>query len=122
MAAKNTASFEWEQCFILSVRPGYLIPLDINDHPDPNVWTRTEKPKRGVNDYYDVASGPTRLHRFSQSTNTWYSLEREPYIPQTFDVQPRKMKPIKAKTLEPIQINESIETLAGFSSIETFFQ
>lgn len=122
MAAKNTTSLEWEQFFILSVKPGYLIPLDVDDRPDPSVWTQTESARRGVKDYYDVASGPTRMHHFSQSTNTWYVSERPPYIPQTFDIESRKVKPLKMKAVDPIQINESVESPVGFSSIETFFQ
>jgi hypothetical protein len=122
MASKNTMSLEWEQAYVLMLKQGFLIPLNANERPNPAEWSWTEKAKRGVNDYISTVASPTRLHHFSWSTKTWYSTERPPYIPQTFDIEPRKVKSTREKTPEPIQINESVESPVAFSSIETFFQ
>ena len=125
MASKNTMSLEWEQAYVLMLKRGFLIPLNADERPNPAEWSWTEKAKRGVNDYISTVASPTRLHHFSWSTKTWYSTERPPYIPQTFDITPRKVKAVKivkAESTESTQIIAPIESLVAFSSIETFFQ
>jgi hypothetical protein len=115
-------SLEWEQSYVLMLKRGFLVPLNLDERPNPAEWTWTERAKRGVNDYVSTAASPTRLHHFSPSTKTWYSTDRPPYIPQTLDIEPRKVKSTREKAPEPIQINESVESPVAFSSIETFFQ
>lgn len=119
-------SLDWEQAYVLILKPEVLVPLDLDDKPNPAEWTCTQKAKRGVNDYVSTASSPERLHHFSPSTKTWYSTDRPPYIPQTLDIEPRKVKstrePAKEKVIESIEINEPNESRMTFSSIETFFQ
>jgi hypothetical protein len=119
----------WEQSYILRVKSGFEIPLDVDEMPNPAIWKRTDGPKRGVNDYYSMAvCGRPITRSFSQSTSSWYDMPRPVYIPSIVDAAPRKDdKTIKAQAIskEPIRINEEEASNGGpkqFASIENFFQ
>jgi len=122
----STLFDEWKQDFVLSVAissGNFVIPLNELRMPNPEYWTRTEKAKRDVDDYYDLIVNQARMHRFSISTKTWYCADRREYIHSTIEPDLKKKRAALEKplSLEPIEINKSEEGVVAFSSIENFF-
>lgn len=122
----STLFDEWKQDFVLSIAissGNFVIPLNELRMPNPEYWTRTQKAKRDVDDYYDLIVNQARMHRFSISTKTWYSADRREYIHSTIEPDLKKKRAALEKplSLEPIEINRSEEGVVAFSSIENFF-
>jgi len=123
----KTATIEanqWNQEYILRISSGFEIPLDINDRPNPEVWTWTNRPKKGVDDYYSmIVTGQPIVRHFSKSTHTWYDSEHAKYVPfndMSHSISETKTTAIKKELkLESNKFGDNAEI--GFSSIENFF-
>jgi len=79
----------WTQEFVLRVRSGCEIPLDIDSLPDPTRWKflgtnpKKLKGKKNPSDWYEYVVHGTRVRYFSNQIKSFYDKTRSPYITQT---------------------------------------
>ena len=82
MAGMNTDNNNgWQQSYVAYFHKKGVVPMDVNAVPDPSVWKKVNKPKRGVTDWIDYIVDGKTMRRLSLSTKTYYDTEMEPYRP-----------------------------------------